>query len=628
METPWRIELLGGLCARRGQHVIAHFRTRKTGALLAYLAYHPGRMHPREVLMEVLWPEDGLESARHKFSVALSSLRGQLEPPGIAAGSVLMADHFAAGLNGALVRTDVAEFETALKAAAAPGREAERGDLLAHAVELYRGELLPGCYEEWVLPEQQRLNDLLFQALHQLVAHLEQTGDLERALPYAFRAISAAPTREEGHCSLMRLYAALGQPSEALRQYRELERILKQEFASLPSPATRALSAGIERAGVREQESGGVGEPESGTRKASSTLPPSHSRGQQATQPAPLEPVGGAVSLGSPFYVVRPTDEEFQAAIARGDSVVLVKGASQVGKTSLLARGLQQARQGVPSGPARVALTNFQLFNAAQLESAETLLLALAQALADQLDLEVAPADVWDGRRGANPNLWRYLRREVLGAAPAPLVWGLDEVDRLFTCPYGNEIFALFRSWHNERATDPQGPWGRLTLAIAYATEAHLFITDLNQSPFNVGTRLTLDDFTLEQVAELNLRHGSPLKSETAVARFFRLVGGHPYLVRRGLHELATHGIDIDAFEARAGSRDWIFGDHLQRMRAALTRDPDLCEAVRGVLRGRPCPSPDSFYRLQSAGVLAGPSPGEARPRCQLYAAYLEGRLG
>src|SRR5262249_38094844 len=162
---------------------------------------------------------------------------------------------------------------------------------------------------------------------------------------------------------------------------------------------------------------------------------------------------------------------------------------------------------------------------------------------------------------------------------------------------------------------------------ISYATEAHLFITDLNQSPFNVGTRLTLKDFTREQVADLNHRHGAPLKSEAGVQRFFDLVGGHPYLVRRGLNEMVTRGVDIETFERRAGNGDWIFGDHLQRMRAALTRDPELCEAVRGVLQGRPCSTPDSFYRLQSAGVLAGPSPEEARPRCPLYAVYLERHL-
>ena len=90
-------------------------------------------------------------------------------------------------------------------------------------------------------------------------------------------------------------------------------------------------------------------------------------------------------------------------------------------------------------------------------------------------------------------NFERFLRREVLSKIDRQIVWGLDEVDRLFSCAFGSDIFGLFRSWHNKRALDPAGPWQHLTLVIAYATEAHLFITDLNQSPFNVGTRLARD---------------------------------------------------------------------------------------------------------------------------------------
>src|SRR5205085_875506 len=79
----------------------------------------------------------------------------------------------------------------------------------------------------------------------------------------------------------------------------------------------------------------------------------------------------------------------------------------------------------------------------------------------------------------------------------------------------------------------------RLTLAMAYATEAHLFITDANQSPFNVGTRLALDDFTREQVVELDRRYGSPLGTAADVARLYEPVGGHPHLVRQALHAMA-----------------------------------------------------------------------------------------
>jgi class 3 adenylate cyclase len=336
-----------------------------------------------------------------------------------------------------------------------------------------------------------------------------------------------------------------------------------------------------------------------------------------------LEPVGGAVPLDSRFYIQRPVDAEFHAAMARQDSIVLVKGARQIGKTSLLARGLQQARD----GGARVVLTDFQKLSADHLKTSETLFFALAQLLADQLDTDVSPRQVWSEDRAPGANFERFLRREVLNKLAAPVVWGLDEVDRLFTCPFGSDVFALFRSWHNERSLDPSGPWRRLTLAITYATEAYLFITDLNQSPFNVGTRLALSDFTLAQVAELNARYGSPLRDASEVGRFYALLSGHPYLVRRGLHEMATHRITIEALEGQAEHDEGLFGDHLRRILALLARDADLCEVVRNVLRGKGGASDESFYRLRSAGVMAGDTPTDIHPRCRLYTLYLTKRL-
>jgi serine/threonine protein kinase len=336
-----------------------------------------------------------------------------------------------------------------------------------------------------------------------------------------------------------------------------------------------------------------------------------------------LEPVGGAVPLDSEFYIVRPADEEFRDAIARGDSIVLVKGARQVGKTSLLARGLQQARM----AGAKVVLTDFQNLSAAYLESIEKLMLTLAKSFADQLDLDVYPNQIWDADLSPGVNLERYLRRGVFQQTAVPIVWGLDEVDRLFTCEFGSEVFGLFRSWHNKRALDPEGPWRRLTLAIAYATEAHLFITDLNQSPFNVGTRLALEDFSFEQVAELNHRYGSPLGDQAEVARFYRLVGGHPYLVRRGLYEMAAREIKLAALEARSDQDDGPFSDHLRRLAISLTQDRALSEVVRRVLKGGSSVGTESFYRLRSAGLMAGDSERDVRLRCQLYATYLEKHL-
>ncbi len=337
-----------------------------------------------------------------------------------------------------------------------------------------------------------------------------------------------------------------------------------------------------------------------------------------------LEPVGGAVPLDSAFYVERDTDEAFRAAIARRDSIVLVKGARQMGKTSLLARGLQQARQ----AGARVILTDFQKLNEDDFDSPETLLIALGEWIADQLDLDVLPGDVWAPNHAPSVNFDLYLRREVLPELPGTVVWGMDEVDRLFGRPYSSEFFSLLRSWHYERSLDPTGPWNRFTLAIAYATEAHLFISDIHQSPFNVGTRLTLQDFTLEQVQDLNERYGSPLGSTRDLERYYRLVNGHPYLVRRGLHEMVVRELSVEQFEQQAGREDnGIFSDHLGRMLLLLGRDPEMCDAVREVLQGRPCPTLQTFYRLRSAGVIVGDLPREARLRCQLYRDYLSRHL-
>ena len=317
--------------------------------------------------------------------------------------------------------------------------------------------------------------------------------------------------------------------------------------------------------------------------------------------PPPLKkvpPPSGVVPLDSKYYVVRPTDQEFQSALARQDSVILLRGARQMGKTSLLARGLHQMR----TAGTRVVMTDFQKLNAADLASIEAFYLTLGTWLADELDLSTTPDSVWNPRRGPSVNFERYILREVLEKSDAPLVWAMDEVDRLFPCTFASEVFGLFRSWHNARTLQPHLPWSRLTQAIAYATEAHLFITDLNQSPFNVGTRVALEDFTIAQVAELNRCYASPLRTDEELKRFFQLVNGQPYLVNRGLYEMVQHGWALPAFVAQVSTEEGLFGDHLRRFLVLIARNPQLSEVVRGVLRGQPCSDAESFYRLRMPG--------------------------
>jgi hypothetical protein len=200
-------------------------------------------------------------------------------------------------------------------------------------------------------------------------------------------------------------------------------------------------------------------------------------------------------------------------------------------------------------------------------------------------------------------------------------------MDRLFTTEWGVEVFSLFRAWHNERALNPAAPWNRLTLAISYSTEAHLFIPDPSLSPFNVGTRVILDDFTAEQIEDLNHRYGAALDSRAELESFRRLVGGNPYLVQTGLHELARGAISHAELERGGAAEGGIFGQHLRGLWAALAPEPELCGSLRELFAGRGRPSENSFYRLRSAGILRGDCEEDAVLRCELYALYLRKKL-
>src|SRR5258708_12088032 len=113
MERRWRIGLLGGLRAVQADRVVSRFQPQKIGLLLAYLAYYPQRPHPREALIELLWPECDSHAGRNNLSVSLSWLRRQLEPPGGPAGAVLISDRSSVRLNPEAITTAVPQFQPA-----------------------------------------------------------------------------------------------------------------------------------------------------------------------------------------------------------------------------------------------------------------------------------------------------------------------------------------------------------------------------------------------------------------------------------------------------------------------------------------------------------------------------------
>src|SRR5262249_35799074 len=160
------------------------------------------------------------------LSVALSAIRKVVEPPGVPLGATLVADRFTARLDARSVGTDVRDFESLLSASARVNLADEEAALLERAIATYTRPLLAGYSEDWIPPEEERLADRFFDAAWRLAAIAEEAGDLPRAVSAARRAVSIDPLREDAVRTLMRLYAAAGQPAAALRHYHRLQQRL------------------------------------------------------------------------------------------------------------------------------------------------------------------------------------------------------------------------------------------------------------------------------------------------------------------------------------------------------------------------------------------------------------------
>ncbi len=238
------VELLGSLRVTGADQTQTQFATQKAGTLLVYLALRPGP-HPRERVIELLWPDMDLPAGRNNLSTTLVSLRRQLEPAGTRRGSVLIATHAEVGLNPDAVSTDVAQFEDLLKRAARSTAADERASFLQRAISLYRGDLLAGNYQEWAMRESEHLRTRLQEALRQLAQDLEALGDSTGALQAVQRSAALDPYSEEMHCRLIRLYVQTGQIVLAKEAQGRFERLLDEEFGTDLSADARQTIAQI-----------------------------------------------------------------------------------------------------------------------------------------------------------------------------------------------------------------------------------------------------------------------------------------------------------------------------------------------------------------------------------------------
>jgi hypothetical protein len=169
--------------------------------------------------------------------------------------------------------------------------------------------------------------------------------------------------------------------------------------------------------------------------------------------------------------------------------------------------------------------------------------------------------------------------------------------------------------------------WNRLNLVIAHSTEPFLWIQNIHQSPFNVGNAIRLDDFDFNQVSELNVRHGAPLKTEDEVKQLMDLIGAQPYLVRQALYTLVTKRWGMTQLEKVAAEETGPFSDHLRRHIWLLQANQELKRTMQQILHNGACDEELHFERLRAAGLVQGTTRHAVHMRCKLYKIYFSRHL-
>jgi DNA-binding SARP family transcriptional activator len=241
MSPTLHIHLLGDFLLVSGDTPVTTVAVPRLQSLLTYLVLHRSAPQDRSRLAFLLWP-DSTEAQAH---TNLRKLLYQLRQAFPDAGHFLHADKHSLQWQTTPDdpwTLDVLDFEQAL-AQAEQAKQAQDTNALRQALEqvmhLYRGDLLPSCYDEWILPERDRLRQLFLQAAERLVALLEQERDYDAAIKAAQELLRHDPLHEATYRKLMRLYALRGDRASALRVYHTCVTVLERELAAEPSEATR-----------------------------------------------------------------------------------------------------------------------------------------------------------------------------------------------------------------------------------------------------------------------------------------------------------------------------------------------------------------------------------------------------
>jgi predicted ATPase/DNA-binding SARP family transcriptional activator len=224
------IHLFGPFEARLHGQPLPRLHSRKGQWLLALLVLRHGRAVERAWLSGTLWPDSSEEAANASLRNTLKDLRRAL---GSEAGRLRSPTTRSLSLDLDGAHADVLAFDVATA----------HGDAVAleRAVKLYRGPLLEGCAEEWVLQERQIREQAYLTALETLATHTIERGDLGAAERHLQQVVAVEPLRESAQRALMQALAARGSYAAATQVYRELRLRLHRELNAAPDPETQAL---------------------------------------------------------------------------------------------------------------------------------------------------------------------------------------------------------------------------------------------------------------------------------------------------------------------------------------------------------------------------------------------------
>lgn len=242
MELPiLQIRLLGEFRLALGDSPISSVHSPRLQSILAYLLLNNEGEHSRQQLSFLFWPDRPEAQSRNNLRQTLHRLRLTLPDH---ERYLAIDSRTVRWRQSSPFRLDVADFEAALEIAGkaeAAGQAVMLRRNLERAISFYKGELLPSCYDDWIIPHRERLHRKCLSALEKIAASLEELRAYTRAVSYARRLLQIDPLYEPGYRLLMRLYALKGDRTGALRTYHACEEILQQELSVEPEPATREV---------------------------------------------------------------------------------------------------------------------------------------------------------------------------------------------------------------------------------------------------------------------------------------------------------------------------------------------------------------------------------------------------